>query len=70
MSYIMQKGDYVAHVDSEIIIIWEGNHHIFVYNQNGDLIDSIRDPDILFVDDVQYIVDDYLNGYYAKARTV
>ena len=61
---VYSTGDYIAYADQEIIIVWRKNHELFVYHIEGYLIDKIRDPYIEFIEDVDYIAQDYVNQYY------
>ena len=61
---IYSTGDYIAHADNEIIIVWRRNSTLFVYHIDGYLIDKIYDPYIEDLDDVDYNAFDYVQKYY------
>lgn len=67
-TYVMAQSDYIAYLDKEIFIIWARNSDLFVYNDRGDLIDTLRNPDIEDIDDVDYTASDYAESYYEAAR--
>lgn len=61
---VYSTGDYIAHADQEIIIIWRRTYTLFVYDIEGYLIDKVYDPNIEFLDDVDETASDYVQNYY------
>ena len=62
--YIMQQEDFIAYLDKEIFIVWSRNEELYVFNDRGDLIDKLRNPDIEDMDDAMYTASDYVERYY------
>jgi len=66
---IFETGDYIAHIDSEIALVWRRNYEILVYSiDTGLQIDRIYDPYIEDLDSVDYLAAEYIETYYAEAR--
>jgi hypothetical protein len=58
-------GDYIAYKDKDIVIVWQRNAELFVYDViTGAQIDRLYHPEIDFIDDVDYIAADYAEAYH------
>lgn len=63
----LKSGDYIAHRDETITIIWRGDFYLHMYlNATGESLGSIRNPDLDHTDEADWAAEDWAALYHEE----